>query len=133
MLATNYLFVICVQASALLHVPALLDVIVKLCPVRELLRRHSLLELLSVMLAACFQTFAQGFSAAGLRVVQEILADALLPSSMEGPDQAGAGLHPAPAGIHAASVGQQSMTVPLGAHPLLHFILGTFLRRELAR
>ncbi|KAK9866602.1 hypothetical protein WJX84_004959 [Apatococcus fuscideae] len=89
----------------------------------------------SAVLTTSFQTgrgVGASLQAQLLRRVAGWLSSCI--TSLLQPSAASVGcLHPAPAGIHAASVGQQSMTVPLGAHPLLHFILGTFLRRELAR
>lgn len=96
------------QGTALIHLAKLLDLLASLCPVRLLAQHEGLLEPLVIIMNSCFQGIPHGFSPEGLRVVFEVLAGALLPSAELHSDQA-------------------------GPHPLLHFIIGMFVRRDLAR
>lgn len=93
----------------MIHLVKLLDLLASLCPVRVLAQHEGLLEPLVIIMNSCFQGVPHGFSQEGLRVVFEVLAGALLPTS----------------GLHS------NRAEP---HPLLHLIIiGMFVRRDLAK
>ena len=95
-----------------MHLADLLDLLASLGPVRTLAQDQGLLEPLAIIMSSCFQGAPHDSSREGLRVVFETLAGALLPSSGSRPGEA------------AESE---------GPHPLLHFIVSMFARRDLAR
>ncbi len=87
-------------------------------PVQRLHETRHLLEPLATVMFTAFQSASLDFSPEGKRVVFEVLADALLPSQ--------------PDACEALPDASNPRDVP-AANAMLHVVISTFCRRDLAR